>query len=376
MDDNSTTEPQKQVAAVRAAGGSRSSSIQEPPSAAAALPRRESVGSLRSSNGSYAYSDNDEEEDEYSYNSNDNEEYDVEGATMSMIPPKQKPLGSSSHNNDREISHISEGGYRFWSKAQVQKFMTQSVNETSELLCISPEAAVVLLRRYKWDGKRLVCDYFSEQQEAILKECGVWNRCHNGSNTGKQKSTGCCAICFDDDLEPNELFGMACGHEFCKTCWSGYLSEAVSQGPQCVHTPCPDPKCTEVVTQTEMELLAPPDAASKFQEFQLRSYIQTNWLMRWCPGAACDFVAVGSSADGLVGEGECRCGTRFCLKCGEMRHVPATCDMMILWKEKCHDESETANWILAKTKKCPKCDTRIDKNGGCNHMTCRLVWIV
>ena len=34
-------------------------------------------------------------------------------------------------------------------------------------------------------------------------------------------------------------------------------------------------------------------------------------------------------------------------------------------------QSETANWILANTKKCPKCYTRIEKNQGCNHMTCQ-----
>jgi ariadne-1 len=36
------------------------------------------------------------------------------------------------------------------------------------------------------------------------------------------------------------------------------------------------------------------------------------------------------------------------------------------------NESETANWILANTKKCPACNARIEKNHGCNHMHCKL----
>ena len=44
---------------------------------------------------------------------------------------------------------------------------------------------------------------------------------------------------------------------------------------------------------------------------------------------------------------------------------------MTLWLEKCNNESETVNWILANTKKCPLCMVRIEKNQGCNHMTCR-----
>ena len=42
--------------------------------------------------------------------------------------------------------------------------------------------------------------------------------------------------------------------------------------------------------------------------------------------------------------------------------MPATCDDMVTWAEKCRNESETANWILANTRKCPKCMTRIEKN--------------
>jgi ariadne-1 len=41
------------------------------------------------------------------------------------------------------------------------------------------------------------------------------------------------------------------------------------------------------------------------------------------------------------------------------------------WGEKCGNESETANWILANTKKCPMCNIRIEKNQGCNHMQCK-----
>ena len=40
------------------------------------------------------------------------------------------------------------------------------------------------------------------------------------------------------------------------------------------------------------------------------------------------------------------------------------------WLTKCADDSETANYISAHTKDCPKCNICIEKNGGCNHMQC------
>ncbi|KAJ8454835.1 hypothetical protein ONZ51_g12797 [Trametes cubensis] len=42
-----------------------------------------------------------------------------------------------------------------------------------------------------------------------------------------------------------------------------------------------------------------------------------------------------------------------------------------MWLKKCQDDSETANWIKSNTKECSKCQSTIEKNGGCNHMTCK-----
>lgn len=53
------------------------------------------------------------------------------------------------------------------------------------------------------------------------------------------------------------------------------------------------------------------------------------------------------------------------------REKPAICVIVKKWLKKCEDDSETANWISAHTKECPRCQSTIEKNGGCNHMTCR-----
>ena len=58
------------------------------------------------------------------------------------------------------------------------------------------------------------------------------------------------------------------------------------------------------------------------------------------------------------------------VRCGEEAHQPAGCPALAEWAEKCQNESETANWILANTKRCPKCNTPIEKNEGCSSMMC------
>lgn len=51
-------------------------------------------------------------------------------------------------------------------------------------------------------------------------------------------------------------------------------------------------------------------------------------------------------------------------------HAPTDCQIIRKWLTKCADDSETANYISAHTKDCPKCHICIEKNGGCNHMQC------
>lgn len=69
-------------------------------------------------------------------------------------------------------------------------------------------------------------------------------------------------------------------------------------------------------------------------------------------------------------EVKCTCGEEFCFACGGEHHLPCTCDMLKKWLKKCADDSETSNWISTNTKDCPKCSKPIEKNGGCNHMSC------
>jgi ariadne-1 len=69
----------------------------------------------------------------------------------------------------------------------------------------------------------------------------------------------------------------------------------------------------------------------------------------------------------------CRCGTTFCFLCTSEWHEPVKCEYIKRWKLKCEDKdnTETLNYIVSYTKNCPKCQVVIEKNGGCNHMTCR-----
>lgn len=91
-------------------------------------------------------------------------------------------------------------------------------------------------------------------------------------------------------------------------------------------------------------------------------------MIKWCPTPNCERAVYASESIETVLCDNCR--NKFCFKCNFEAHVPIDCRIRVAWVEKCQNESETANWILANTKSCPKCNIRIEKNSGCNHMIC------
>jgi len=106
-----------------------------------------------------------------------------------------------------------------------------------------------------------------------------------------------------------------------------------------------------------------------------RTYVDDKDNLRWCPAPNCVYTVECEIKDRelskIVPTVHCDCGHFFCFGCSLNDHQPAPCSLVKKWLKKCEDDSETANWISANTKECPKCHSTIEKNGGCNHMTCR-----
>eukprot|EP00494_Astrolonche_serrata_P027332 UN27595 len=162
---------------------------------------------------------------------------------------------------------------------------------------------------------------------------------------------------------------------FCSDCWGQWLkSEIERQGPKSVGTKCPYFKCGLVVPATFYDKFLSPNR--KYWKYlkMYKKYVQTMFIqgcnfIKPCPGVNCDY-AVAYELGGAHPI-QCKCGHLWCFGCNFESHNPASCDHAQKWEEKNSSDSENVNWIMANTKKCPKCKTNIEKNQGCMHMTCR-----
>jgi ariadne-1 len=258
---------------------------------------------------------------------------------------------------------------------EVRPEMNLRCKDVGEMLGISVPAAFALLRASNWSKEGLLEKYMNDS-DRILRKAGVYHRCgHEVDTMASRKSAALtCSICFDDC---DSMLPMPCGHAFCYDCWKDFCVNAIEEGPSCVSATCPDATCSEVVTEIEVASALGESSLdlTKYKSFQLRSFVESNPLSRWCPSPGCERIAYALSQAAMEAEGSVAacdsCLMSFCLICGEEPHAPASCKCLEKWNEKCRNESETANWILANTKSCPKCHSRIEKNQGCNHMTCQ-----
>jgi len=175
-----------------------------------------------------------------------------------------------------------------------------------------------------------------------------------------------------EDVDVRHVFSLECGHQTtCSPCWVDYLKDG-SRSKECVNLPCPAYKCNVVICEAHWKKLLEeksPLVLDRYLKFCRENFVECSKDFAFCPGKNCDMTY--SSNAGIAKEVNCKkCGLRFCWACKQESHFPSSCEVCRKWNSKNSDEAENLQWILAKTKKCPKCHVAIEKNQGCNHMTC------
>ncbi|KAM7344284.1 E3 ubiquitin-protein ligase ari-2 [Cochliomyia hominivorax] len=353
------------------------------------------------------YSDNDCEYDDY-YNSG--EDCDVE-----RLDPKK---------TDPEYFE-----YECLTVEEVEKLLNESVEKLNTILQITPSLAKVLLLEHQWVNQ-VVVDKYRQNANALLVETRIKPPCNNadpaletenlastsahaqqhqqaavsittigtlstysksptttptvssssssngvcgGSLTGsltqpQQYRSQMCPVCATVQLG-DKFYSLSCAHSFCKDCWSMFFETQIFQGIS-TQIGCMAQMCNvRVPEDLVLTLVTRPVMREKYQQFAFKDYVKSHPELRFCPGPNCQIIV--RSREIAPKRVVCTsCSTSFCFKCGMDYHAPTDCQIIKKWLTKCADDSETANYISANTKDCPKCHICIEKNGGCNHMQC------
>ncbi|CAO2036911.1 unnamed protein product [Urochloa humidicola] len=264
-------------------------------------------------------------------------------------------------------------GYTVLTEDRVLERQQEATADVAEVLSIPSSFAVLLLRHFKWRTSRVKEEWFADDRR-VRDAVGLPP---DGAPAvrmaiSRRRKRVPCGVCFGK-FSASKMRSAGCSHFYCEACWRGYIHAAVGDGLRCLSLRCPEPACSAAVVQELVDTMAGADDKARYARFALRSFVEeSGGGVKWCPAPGCtravELVAGGGDEARDV---FCDCRHGFCWSCSEEAHRPVSCDTVRAWLAKNMSDAETANWVLANTKLCPKCRRPIEKNQGCNHMTCR-----
>ncbi|KAL6218967.1 hypothetical protein ACLB2K_012174 [Fragaria x ananassa] len=272
-------------------------------------------------------------------------------------------------------SRCSLENYTVLKEEEIAKLQDSCTADVSTVLSISKSDACLLLPRFHWRVEELKDEWFADEDK-VREDAGLLKKPIVEHNARANLRIAC-GICFEEYNYDRFILSASCGHPFCRDCWAGYISTTICDGgPACMRLRCPEPPCNAAVGPDLIEkvLLNSNRGAEhgKYKTYLLRSYVEDQKNIKWCPSPDCNYAIQFHALGGLMVSYDvsCLCSHRYCWNCIEENHCPVDCETVGKWILKNKDDSQNTQWILVNSKPCPKCKRPIEKNQGCNHMTC------
>ncbi|MCD7462107.1 hypothetical protein HAX54_047808 [Datura stramonium] len=296
-------------------------------------------------------------------------EPDLDLDSNSNLEPEEEVFSDEDTIDEPIVSRNSKN-YTILKGSDIRQLVKEDISKTSAILSVPTDVSVALLRHYNWNISRANEEWFASESK-VRKSIGMLSEKEITEVLSRDSSrlTLTCGICFEE--YSLDLIDYAdCKHPYCKECWECYISASIESGVRCLVLRCPEPCCKIMVGQSKTIALASEKDRLKYYDYLYRSYVEENKKIKWCPAPGCENAVefeIGSENYYVI----CDCSYGFCWNCLEENHRPIDCDTIAKWSARNRAEAENTNWILAFTKKCPKCLNSIEKNKGCMHMTCK-----
>ncbi|CAG5891874.1 unnamed protein product [Menidia menidia] len=297
--------------------------------------------------------------------------------------------------------------------------------ETADMLQAPLFTAEALLRAHDWDREKLLEAWMSDA-EGCCQRSGVamptpppsgynaWDTLPSPRTprtprspltltltsptdsclTPGEEGLATCGICLCSISVFEDPVDMSCGHEFCRSCWEGFLNVKIQEG-DAHNIFCPAYDCYHLVPVHVIESVVSREMDQRYLQFDIKAFVENNPAIRWCPAARCE-RAVRLTRPG-PGDNDphsfpllpspavdCGKGHLFCWECLGEAHEPCDCQMWRNWLQKvtemkpeelagvseAYEDAANCLWLLTNSKPCANCKSPIQKNEGCNHMQC------
>ena len=203
-----------------------------------------------------------------------------------------------------------------------------------------------------------------------------------------------CEICFLSIPGSKCVKNTSCGHVHCKDCLSSHICTKIAEG-DVTSIECPNSDCTSTINISMIKDIVPSHLFERFDSLLLQRTLDGMSDIAYCPRPSCQCVSLKEEDSNMS---LCpRCKFAFCILCKRAWHGVSPClllpsdlkELRATWetlddKEKlllekqygkrklylAFQELDSSLWIESNAKRCPNCNSKIQKTDGCNKMTC------
>nr|XP_018904544.1 PREDICTED: E3 ubiquitin-protein ligase RNF14-like [Bemisia tabaci]XP_018904545.1 PREDICTED: E3 ubiquitin-protein ligase RNF14-like [Bemisia tabaci]XP_018904546.1 PREDICTED: E3 ubiquitin-protein ligase RNF14-like [Bemisia tabaci] len=208
------------------------------------------------------------------------------------------------------------------------------------------------------------------------------------------KSQVMCNSCFDEKLGAECTQFTPCFHVFCKECVSCYFETQIKEN-RIFSLGCLENKCESPASQAQIKEHIDEVLFEKYDKLLLEASLVVLTDIVYCPRKFCNYPVTREPNEKLAICPECK--YPFCVLCKMTYHGIEKCKfasgekraLVLAYQNgdaKQREELElryghrqlqallfdelSTQWISSNSKNCPNCSSPIEKNDGCNKMTC------
>lgn len=179
-----------------------------------------------------------------------------------------------------------------------------------------------------------------------------------------------CPICFDT-FESSPAF--SCGHSVCEGCLNAYLSYRVLSEDEAFPT-CPLPYCSRVFSNAFLRKYLDPAVVTHLWDLQSAQQARSiDGAKLYCSGSDKSPLPPPVPVLGHVAPiTTCpACSAEYCVQCGLTSHIGSECKVSLACKQFDVPTSLYLMYAVGRVGTCPECNQHVERNGGCQVVTCR-----
>lgn len=204
-----------------------------------------------------------------------------------------------------------------------------------------------------------------------------------------------CEVCFTASKTGSQcLKFVGCDHVYCRDCMASYFTEKISTGAVASLT-CPTLACEVQALPNQVAELVEAGLYAKYEQLLLETQLESMADVVSCPRVDCQCPTMIDRETNL---GQCpACSFAFCIYCKATYHGVSPCKFKTKEQRTILDQYAGAgreerqflekrygkkqltdmysnlaseDYLADKAKHCPHCNAPIEKNEGCNKITC------